>query len=268
MKKLSIHEIQSMQLSLIKTIDSISEKYGIDYYLISGSCLGAIRHGGFIPWDDDIDIALMRDDYERFLLALKKELNADRYFLQNEDTEKEFTLPLSRIVLNKTYQDIPLRKHLHINHGMFLDIFPLDNVPDKESSRKKQERRIKRITKIINLKVYSKSVEGYKNLVKKVISIFLLPIPLRFLKERRRKLFMLYDNQSTDCVCSMASKYGYRKHIMPRNIYGIPQRIEFEGVLLPFPEKANEHLIHLFGPNYMELPSIEKRPNCPSVYLM
>lgn len=266
MKLLTIHEIQSMQLTLIKEIDRISKKYDIKYYLISGSCLGAVRHNGFIPWDDDIDIALMREDYERLLPILEQGLDQSKYFVQNEYTECEFTYPLTRIVFNETLQEIPSRKHLHINHGMYLDIFPLDNVPDDVLLRNRQERQLRRMTTLINLKIYSKSKERYKNIVKKIISTILYPLSLSYLKNKRRRIIMRYDDQHTENVCSMASKYGYSKHVMPREIYGIPCRKQFEGVSLPFPEKTSEHLIRLFGKNYMEWPPIEKRPTAPPVY--
>lgn len=268
MREITLFDIQQIQLNIVKDVDRICKKYNIKYYLISGSCLGAIRHKGFIPWDDDIDIAMMREDYDFFLSLFDKEFNTNLYFLQNENIEHEFVWPLSRIVVKNTFLDIPSKAHIKINQGMFLDIFPLDNIPDSEKLRKKQEIRIKTITKLINRKVYRKSKSAYKNYVKYIISILLSPIPLVFLKKIRKKIIVEYNKFSTACVCNMASQYGYQKQIMPREVYGCPKLMPFNGLMLPFPERPKEYLSRLFGEDYMQIPPLHKRRKPAPVYLL
>ena len=82
MKKLTLKESQALQLNLMKEIHKVCEENKITYYLIAGSCLGAVRHGGFIPWDDDIDIGMFRKDYEKFCLIFDEKMNTDKYFLR------------------------------------------------------------------------------------------------------------------------------------------------------------------------------------------
>lgn len=268
MRKINLLEIQQIQLNIVKDVDRICKKYNIKYYLISGSCLGAIRHKGFIPWDDDIDIAMMREDYDFFLSLFDKEFNTNLYYLQNEKSEHEFVWPLSRIVVKNTFLDIPSKAHIKINQGMFLDIFPLDNIPDSNKLRKKQEKWIKTITKLINRKVYRKSELSYKNYVKYIISILLSPIPLSFLKKTRYNFIVKYNKYSTSCVGNMASQYGYQKQIMPREVYGNPKLMFFNDLLLPFPERPEEYLSRLFGENYMQIPPLHKRRVPTPVYLL
>lgn len=262
MKLLTLKEIQALQLSLVIEIDKVCRRHGIKYYLISGSCLGAVRHGGFIPWDDDIDIAMMRPDYERFISIFPEEFDTEKYKLVNENVEEEFTASLSRIIFKGTRLVQPTIAHLKVDHGMFLDVFPLDNVPDDDTERQRQHQELEKINNTIYKKVWPKSTgryAGIKNLVKTMRSLAMLAVSLKSLKDKRHEVITRFDSMPTECVCSMASKYGYARHIMPREIYGEPAYLEFEGVSLPFPQQYKEHLRRLFGPNYMKLPPEDKR---------
>lgn len=270
MKELTLKEIQARQLTLALEIEKICSKHGITYYLISGSCLGAVRHGGFIPWDDDIDIAIMRKDYERFIKLFDSEFDRTKYMLTNDDRETQFSPSLSRIIFKGTELDEPQFSHLHFNKGMFLDVFPLDNVPDDLDLRQKQARELQHINKLIYYKIWAKSTGKFaaiKNFVKTIRTIAMLPVSLKSLKRRRKEIITRYRDIDTECVSSMASKYGYTKHIMPRSIYGNPSRLNFDGQMLPFPEKAEEHLLRLFGENYMAIPPEEKREKPTRVFL-
>ena len=269
MTELTIKEIQALQLKAICVINEFCKRHKITYYLISGSCLGAVRHNGFIPWDDDIDIALMRDDYERFIELFNKEISKEQYFLTNEFIEDEFIPSLSRIIIQGTKLENPALEHLNICKGMFLDVFPLDNVPDDKNEIEKQKRDLIRVNNIIAKKVFARSIGQYaiiKNFVKKLRSYCYCFISLKKLKERRKRIITRYQDKDTQCVSSMASKYGYSKHIMPRVIYGIPRIMNFEGIKLPFPEKSEEHLTKLFGKNYMAIPPEEKREKPSRAY--
>lgn len=271
MKELSLKEIQNMQLQLAKIVDKVCRKHKIKYYLISGSCLGMARHGGFIPWDDDIDLAMMRSDYNKFIEVFDMEFDTDKYKLVNEDIEKEFTGSLSRIIFRGTELSHPTLQHINVDHGMFMDIFPLDNVPDEPMERRDQKNKLERVNRILFWKIWQKSVgdkASIKNAIKRLRSIILLPLPLRYLKKVRKNIIQKYDTAQTSCVCSMASKYGYTRHIMSREIYGEPLYLPFENELLPFPEKYQKHLIALFGKDYMQLPSMEKREKPTPVYLL
>lgn len=270
MKELTLKEIQTRQLELAIEIDKMCQRNNITYYLISGSCLGAVRHGGFIPWDDDIDIALMRKDYDRFIDLFDKEFDPSKYILTNDEREAQFTPSLSRIIFKGTELDEPQFSHLNFNKGMFLDVFPLDNVPNDMEKRMQQERELRHINKLIHYKIWAKSTGRFswiKNLTKTIRTIALLPISLKSLKQQRYGIITRYKNTNTECVSSMASKYGYSKHIMPRNVYGNPSRMDFDGYKLPFPEQAHEHLRRLFGENYMVIPPEAKREKPTRVFI-
>ena len=151
-KLIPLREVQLMQLEVMKEIHKVCVKRNIKYYMIAGSVLGAVRHGGFIPWDDDIDIAMMREDYERFKAIFPDEFNTDKYFLQHYDSDIDFKPALMRLCIKNTIRDFESEMHWHDCKNMFLDIFPLDNAPDENALREEQTKKILRLKSILNKK--------------------------------------------------------------------------------------------------------------------
>ena len=125
-----LRKIQLLQVKILKEIDSICRKHNIKYTLCGGSMLGAIRHKGFIPWDDDIDISMLREEYEKFLLVCKEELNSEVYFLQTMETDLEYRLLYSRVLLKGTSFVRAGQEHIKAQNGIFVDIFPRDGQSD------------------------------------------------------------------------------------------------------------------------------------------
>lgn len=271
MKKISLRELQLLQLDAMKYLDAFCTRNGINYYMIGGTLLGAVRHNGFIPWDDDIDIAMLRSDYEKFVRLLSREIDDSKYFLQNYDTEKEFQPALSRLCIKGTFMEYPSEKHLNICKNTYIDIFPLDNVPDDELLREKQCTELSKVDKLFQYRigrVFDSGIFNYKKIVKGVIRQIMRLYPIAKLKSRRVQIMTMYADVDTECVCSTVSQYGYKKQIMKRCIYGTPQRLKFEDCELLAPEKYDEYLTHLFGKNYMQIPPEHKRVKPHDAYLI
>lgn len=269
MRKMTLREVQLMQLELMKEVDWICKKYNLVYYLIAGSCLGAVRHGGFIPWDDDIDIAMLREDYDRFVELFGEDADNSRYFIQNYKTEKSFVPALTRICIKNTCVDIPSDRHLKYRKNTYIDVFPLDTVPDDIRLRERQKYRLKLIDRLMNLKqyhIYKGTVSEY--IVKKSVALILSVIPLRFLQKLRCRVMTAYSTLEASCVCSTTSKYGYDKQIIAKEIYGNPVRQPFEGIEFNMPERTEDYLKQLYGPNYMQLPPENKRVVPHDVYML
>ena len=129
-------EIWQVQLDLFEQFAKVCDRHDIDYTLDGGSLLGAIRHKGYVPWDDDIDVALMRDQYEKFLKYAKMELKPP-YFIQNERTEPEYYRQYTQLRRSDTTAIIKVDLQYNYNCGISIDIFPLDKVPDNLTKRKK-----------------------------------------------------------------------------------------------------------------------------------
>ena len=135
MTKETIDRIQQIEFDIMQQIDSICRAHDLTYFAIGGSVLGAVRHQGFIPWDDDIDIGMPRKDYEEFLKYASEELPKG-YFLQTFFTEKKSPFYFAKVRKDNTKFVEYYLRDLDIHQGLFVDIFPFDNVPVNESTKK------------------------------------------------------------------------------------------------------------------------------------
>ena len=135
---ISVHDVQMVLLEMLKDIDKICKKHDIPYFLVGGSCLGAVRHNGFIPWDDDADIGMLYDDYMRFLEVVKIELQQDKnYYFQTFDTHKEYNvfIPAMKFRKRNTYvkeANSLLRNRCKDGDGLFIDVFIIDYIDERK----------------------------------------------------------------------------------------------------------------------------------------
>ena len=130
-----LRQMQLIQLEMLIEVDRICRKYGIMYSLDGGSLLGAVRHKGFIPWDDDIDLIMKHSDYDKFYDVCKTDLDKERFFLQEYRTDKYYYVGYPRIRRNNTVYTRVGHEHMKYHGGVFIDIFILDNVPDNKFIR-------------------------------------------------------------------------------------------------------------------------------------
>ena len=132
-----LEKIQKIELEMLKDFNELCDRNNIDYFCWSGTGIGVLRHNGFIPWDDDIDIGLLRADYEKFLYCAEEQLS-DKYYMLNTKNDPEYPLMTTRMVLKGTVFQEECFKNLHSNFGIFLDLYCFDFVPDDEKVRKKE----------------------------------------------------------------------------------------------------------------------------------
>ena len=142
-----LRKIQLIETETLKEIISICNKLQIEYFLIGGTCLGAIRHDGFIPWDDDIDIGMRRDDYNRFLRDAPSLLNA-QYFLQTPESDKKSVYSYAKLRVNGTRFVEYCVRDVNMHNGIFCDIFPFDEVPDDEMENIRQFNQVQRLHRL------------------------------------------------------------------------------------------------------------------------
>jgi len=122
-----IKEFRHIQIDMLKQFISICNDNQLRYYLLGGSCLGAVRHAGFIPWDDDIDVGMPREDFERFS-AIAKEQLPEHLFFQTNTSDPEYINVFAKLRNSNTTYIETSAKNLNINHGVYIDIFPLDGI--------------------------------------------------------------------------------------------------------------------------------------------
>ena len=124
-----LRKLQLIQLGILCEVDRICRKHGLNYYLAEGTLLGAVRHKGFIPWDDDIDICMPFDDYKKFCKICESELNQNIYFLQTMDSDAYYPYVFAKLRLNNTLYVRKGQEHMKHHHGIYIDIFPLYPAP-------------------------------------------------------------------------------------------------------------------------------------------
>src|SRR5690554_5979187 len=134
MNNLQLAKVHKVQLEIANEVKRICEKNNIKYFMIAGTLLGAVRHRGFIPWDDDLDIGMLRNDYKRFIELAAKELN-DTYYLETWYTSSGYGMPFAKIRKNDTRYIEKSSKDVKCHPGIFIDIFPFDNVPNNKVLR-------------------------------------------------------------------------------------------------------------------------------------
>ena len=125
-----LRQLQMIQLEMLIEVDRICNKCGIQYNIIAGTLLGAIRHGGYIPWDDDADVAFLRPEYEKFRKACKTELDRTRFYFQDHRNTKGYRWGYGKLRRKNTLFLREHQEHMPYKQGIFIDIFPLDGVPD------------------------------------------------------------------------------------------------------------------------------------------
>jgi len=251
-----LKKLQKIELELLVEFDRICRKYDIEYYLAGGTLLGAVRHKGFIPWDDDIDIVMTRNNYNKFIKYQKKELNSKKYYLDcNEVNEENRTLYAKLKRKNSSYVDIYSGEDRK-NQKIWIDIFPLDNITDN-----------KFIQKIYYFRVYAlKLIAMYKyNYIKdndKKGLLFLIKFFSIFFNKKRvykkvRNLTQKYNNKKTNSYASFAGVY-LGKEIFPKDYFKETIELYFENKKYPAPSKYDEYLTYVYG-DYMTIPDPEDR---------
>ena len=251
-------KLQQTQLEIMDEVHRICVENSIEYYIIGGTALGAVRHGGFIPWDLDIDIAMRRNDYDRFKEVCAEKLNS-RFCYRDYTNTKDFTHPHALVCINNTVLVNKFDKFnpKYENLGIYLDIFPLDEAPAKPQKQEKQKKKILQIKNKKRCKVAFSYGDGKcKDIVKQIISKSMFWTSIDKINAEMDACMRRYNGEKTGLLCSMASHYSYNKQCMSEDVYGKPQLVAFEGREYYAPAQLDTYL-KLIYKDYMKLPPVE-----------
>lgn len=251
LKKLHATEVEILQEAV-----RICEDHKLTYFLIGGTLLGAVRHKGFIPWDDDLDIAMPRDDYERFVSICKEELSK-QYILHNHITDSRYWLAFAKIRKNGTVFDEQELFHIKTHKGIFIDIFPLDNANKQNSIFQDIQAFISKRISAILLRKRGIGVRE-PSLKMKIALLLLKPIRMHTLSAVQQKIMKLNKDDNSGYFVNLSSSYNYIKQTIPKEKYFPPVKIEFEGKMYNAPSDYDYILKRIYG-DYMQLPPPEKR---------
>lgn len=244
-------ELQKVEFDLLKMFAEICDKLNLKYYLVCGSALGAAKYKGFIPWDDDIDVAMLRDDYETFINKAVSML-PDGIFLQNYHTEKAFPQFYSKLRNSNTTFIEKSVAHLPINHGVFIDIFPLDGYPKAQNQIELLEKK-KRIYQLQLNCVYNINYSKKEKLIYKFERLIGLHKKTNKTVNKLDMLLSFYPCSGSDLLCNHGNWQGKLEYA-PKEQYGEGIWAEFEGLKVRIPEKFDEYLTQKYGDWRADLP--------------
>ncbi len=254
-----LEKLHLVHLELADELHRICVENNINYFIVAGTLLGAIRHEGFIPWDDDFDLGMLRNDYEKFKEVLKKELHDDYYFMDMDNNE-HYSLPFIKLMKKNTLiAEGNLPDNLE-NYGIFIDVFPFDSVPN--NSLKKQYHKI--TTEVYKKLLLAKN--NYKiNISSSIKSVFYTVLKLisklfsnNFLKKRLNYISSKYNNEESEFITNIGGAYGYSKETIQRSWTQSLKLYDFAGRKYYSFSNYDAYLTNLYG-NYMELPPVEDR---------
>lgn len=249
MRTVTSEELKNIMLDLLQKTADFCEKNNIRYFLCGGTLIGAIRHKGFIPWDDDIDIAMPRPDYDRFISMFNQPGNY--YQVIDMSNDKQYGFPYAKIHDTRTFVDELQYKKEHF--GIFIDIFPIDGVGEDE-----QVFRILRWRKILHTK---KANYYQRTITKKIINtlgkFLLLPFSVHDIVKKMDSIARKYPFGSMPKAGAIINPYGTRE-IVDLSVFDSAVPKEFEGREYMVPVGYDTWLRSIYG-DYMQLPPEDKR---------
>ena len=249
-----LSNLHKLLLMIADEIDRICSKYQIPYTISGGTLLGAVRHKGFIPWDDDFDIEMSRNDFMRFEKACQNELDTSKFFLQTGSTEEYYPFAFAKLRLKGTEIIEDFSKNASVHHGIFVDIFIRDNVPDKKYTVKISMMKNLIIKNMLWVKCGYGTDQQKRKLRYCFFKILSAPFTVERLKYIRDKIITRYNYRKTQSVfCS-----DYPQFIYPITLYNNYKKYKFEDREYYGLSAYDEYLTLLYG-DYMKLPPPEKR---------
>lgn len=251
MQEIGLPEIHSRLLNIVKAFDKICRNNQIPYYIIGGTLLGAVRHKGFIPWDDDIDVAVPLDYYEMLMKILERDLPCEyrvcRYWNTKGCVSVFAKIEDRSTCIDDNRIDLPVEEQLGLN----IDVFPINKC-------RINDRRIKKINSLLKWKrrLFVEPSDGskLKKFLKKTLR-FISPYSNRDFLDKIYGLIMCINEG--DYWANLLGRWG-EKEYMPAEYYGNPVEFQFEDTKLLGPSQFDKFLSHMYG-DYMKLPSEQKR---------
>lgn len=255
--ELPIKELQAKGLEMLVFFQDFCNEHNLRFFLCGGCCIGAVRHGGFIPWDDDVDVFMLREDYEKLIEIFNAQSQSQKYFLQvttNQTlTKNQFaTINDSQTTFIKSFQ-----KDLDINHGLVLDIIPLDACPSGFN------RKVQKFWALIySLFVIGQAPKNNGKLIEIIGSFLLFLAPTQKFKNKiwqfAKKQMSKYSFDSCEFITELCSGVKYMQNEYPKEIFKSAVLVDFEDIKAPLPIGYDQYLKMAFG-DYMSLPKQSER---------
>ena len=254
----AIRHCQEMSFQVLLEFDRVCRELGLRYYLTAGTLLGAVRHKGFIPWDDDIDVAMPREDYDK-LARLGPGHIGGEYVYQEHRTEPNFPYYFAKLRKRGTRVEEPILRAVEMEQGYYIDIFPLDRCPKGDKQAILFFKGIELLDYAVLARVSVEFVCGYKKKSVRLAWQLLRRLPnkaLFWLREQLRK--QVGRGVSGERLAIIGGRHGYPKEAHMTSCFQRMVDMEFEGHTFPAPAGYHEILTDLYG-DYMTPPPEEER---------
>lgn len=251
----NLRKLQLLQLEMLIEVDKICKKCNIKYNIIAGTLLGAVRHGGYIPWDDDADVALLRPEYEKFKKACETELDTSRFYFQDHKNTKGYRWGYGKLRRKDTLFLREYQEHMPYEQGVFIDIFPLDGVPNNYLGRCVHGFFCLCIRKTLWSAV---GRVADKNKTMRIIYGILYKIPDWIIFYCYHKLIKESNVNRTKMVRILLFPTPNKKYGYYRKWYEQSSAIQFENYIFQGINQYDEYLSFKFG-DYMTLPPEKQR---------
>lgn len=266
--KEELDKLKKAELNILYDFIQVCEKYHLNYFLIWGTAIGAVRHGGFIPWDDDIDVGMLREDYNRFLEVWEQELG-DRYYFTTPVTMKGYAGMIPKLQRKGTTFIPNASRTMKCELCMHIDIFIYDNMDDDELIAKKKIKATRRLAHIVFLCGSPYPIITMKGLIGVCakVACFFVHYMFRFLHISPAKLYQRFEaisvsanDKDTKEITTYQSVAAFRNSITREDIFPL-QDIQFEDLTVKIPNHNDKILRQAYKGDYMTLPKEEDRVN-------
>ncbi|MFD1124541.1 phosphorylcholine transferase LicD [Lentilactobacillus raoultii] len=245
-------QIHGIQLDILRKVARLSAKHHIKYFMTGGSAIGAVRHHGFIPWDDDIDIGLTRHDFEKFLQVAPTEFESTDYFVEENRLNPAYEYDFAKVMFKGTRILERGREEAKSKNGIFIDVFPFDKMPINKRQQRQQKHVLQAILTEIRRRFYP---DLFPNLP---LDAQYTSMTLEQLYDLRFRMMTKYDHHARLPYINLSSPYEYGKERILPNEMNRFIKMPFEDMSVPVLAAYDSYLTRLYG-DYMKLPPVEKR---------
>lgn len=258
MNENDLKKLHDTELEILDEFVRICDKYNLTYFLVGGTLLGTVRHKGFIPWDDDLDVGMPRKDYNQFIKLCDKELDK-KYMLDSKDTNPKYYLNFIKIRKKNTIFEQDFQVNYDGPKGIWLDVFPYDNAKSDTSMKVAIQNKINRT--IFSILHYKNEffLSDRKLVIKKIISLLFRPVSNKFLLDIQDRVLKWNSNKEKyPYFVSLSTTYSYKTELIEKEKYLPTIKMQFEGKDYNIPKEYDYILQKVYG-DYMKLPPVEKQ---------
>ena len=253
MKQISFEESRNIMHEILKDIDAFCRKEGINYTLGEGSLIGAVRHRGMIPWDDDMDILMLRENYDRFIASYKSE----KYEIQQYDYKLNSWFLVVKVVDPRTI--IRINDTGEEPYGLWVTIFPIDNAPDDDEELKRMEENIRNNMRLFGVRnnPWRRERSFMRNILVYLFHLILLPFSKDYWHNKAEREMKKYNNIKTQRRGQFAI-WGHRPWVCAASAFDEYIDADFDGINCLIIKGYDDYLKCQYG-DYMQLPPVEQQ---------